>query len=110
MDALGVEHMRQWIWVLFMGSFMAWSVNPDPFIKPAKKILFNQRFQYLGYLKHEKKIWAYIKPVSRDIEHIGLGRVAGLGLVKTIVDNKVCIEKNHHTYCLYKSSQAGIWR
>lgn len=102
--------MSRLLWLFVLGPVMVWSINPDPFIKPAKKILFNQRFQYLGYVKHEKKIWAYIKPVSRDIERIGLGHVPGLGLVKIISDNKVCIEKNHHNYCLYKASQAGIWR
>lgn len=101
--------MKIVLWLLFAWSSQTFA-NSDPFVKPAKKILFNQRFQYLGYVKCDHKIWAYIKPVSRDIERIGLGHVPGLGLVKTIKANKVCLEKNDHLYCLYKSSQAGVWR
>lgn len=101
--------MKMLFWIFFAWSTPTYATS-DPFIKPAKKMLFNQRFQYLGYVKCDQKIWAYIKPVSRDIERIGLGYVPGLGLVKTIKANKVCLEKNYHLYCLYKSSQAGVWR
>ena len=101
--------MKMALWM-----FLTWSAisvaNTDPFIKPAKKIILNQRYQYLGYVKYDKQIWAYIKPVSRDIERVGLGHAPGLGLVKTIKANKVCLEKSNHIYCLYKSTQAGVWR
>lgn len=102
--------MRRLFILLFVCSIQGFAVEKDPFVKPAKKVLFNQRFQYLGYIKFNQKTWAYLKPVSRDIERIGMGKVVGLGKVKIIKPNKVCIEKNHHIYCLYKSAQAGIWR
>jgi hypothetical protein len=87
-----------------------YAIGKDPFAKPAKKMLFNQRYQYLGYIQLDNKKWALIKPVSRDIERIELGKVPGLGLVKLISASKVCLEKSKHRYCLYKSSQAGVWR
>lgn len=90
--------------------FAAFAQPLDPFTKPSKKILFNQRYIYLGYLEFQKKKWALIKPVSKDIERIGLGKVAGLGVVKLISASKVCIEKRKHQYCLFKSSQAGVWK
>jgi len=93
---------------MFVG--LACGQTSDPFTKPAKKMLFNQRYIYLGYLEFQKKKWALIKPVSKDIERIGLGKVPGLGVVKLITQSKVCIEKRQHQYCLFKSSQAGVWK
>ena len=102
--------MRKWIFMLAVLVHCLYAQTHDPFAKPAKKILLNQRYLYLGYIEFQSKKWALIKPVAKDIERIGMGKVPGLGDVKMINSNKVCVEKNHHHYCLYKSAQAGIWR
>jgi hypothetical protein len=102
--------MKRCACILLFWMNVIYAHTSDPFAKPTKKILFNQRYIYLGYIAFQKQKWALIKPVSKDIERIGLGKAPGLGFVKMINESKVCVEKNKHLYCLYKSSQAGVWR
>lgn len=96
--------------ILLLLMMQVFAASQDPFTKPAKKLLINQRYQYLGFMQLGDKKWALIKPAALDIQRIGIGKTAGLGKVYLINATKVCLTKKDHKYCLYSSAQAGIWR